>query len=111
MLRSPPGPSCPTTRLGTVSPGTGFRFDEVGRTVPPGHTVMYVGSVALTAVRFHATAVASAGMPNWPAWAKLQVSWAASGPVRPPVPSRVSKIRSGVIDTNPLAAEGPSTTG
>ena len=42
-------------------------------------------------------------MPNWPASANVHSSPAFSAPRRPPVPSRVSNTRSGVMATKPLA--------
>ena len=49
-----------------AAPGTGLRFDAMGRASPDGYTVTNVPSVASTAVRLIATATASAGIPNRP---------------------------------------------
>ena len=62
-LTSPPVPSRMIARLGTAMPGTGLRFDAIGRACPPGQAVTYVAVVASTAVRLMATATASAGTP------------------------------------------------
>src|SRR4029077_20335501 len=80
-----------TALLARTWPVLKFIVLVLGITVPAGQATRCPPAVAPTTVRFAGTALASAGMPQVPATAKVRVTPEASGVV-----ARVSKTRQGV---------------
>src|SRR5436309_3548884 len=103
MLTFPPSPTFTTTRLGSVWPATGFRFDAVGRGTPFGHTVRKLRAVGSVTVTFRTTDdTPVAGTPPRPVtWRSMLVA-ALSGAA----PVRVSRSRAGVSGWNPAPTSG-----
>src|SRR2546426_12739258 len=83
-------PTLTTTRLGTVSPGTQFRSEALGRVAPSGHTVRKLEAVVSVTVTFSTTAVGAteafiSGTPPRPATVAAIVALGPSGAAKPPV--------------------------
>jgi hypothetical protein len=103
----PSDPTATSTRFGTVCPAEKFTFDAFGRLAPSGYTVKIPAAVGLVTVTFTTTAVTpDAGTPDAPATCKATDEFAATGPVTPPVPVRVSSTRTGLtgVSFDPLPA-------
>src|SRR5689334_2098483 len=101
MLTAPPAPSFTTTRFGMTSPFTKLRLDAVGWVTPVFHTVRCEPLLGKTAVTLRTTAVAPAGgTPPRPATASVRVCPGPHGVLNPPVPSRESSRRDGVMAVN-----------
>ena len=95
----PPVPTLASTRFGRVWPGATFRFDAVGTAAPVGQIVRWVAAVGKTPVTLSMTASAPAGtVVAPPATCTVRVWLAPHGELWPPVPSRESSTRFGVID-------------
>ena len=99
-LIRPPPPTPTTTAFGTVCPGTKFKLDARGRSVPAGHTVTKPDAVGSVTVTFNATAPSTvSGRFPRPCTTRSRCS---PGPSAiPPSPSRVSINRDGVTRLNP----------
>src|SRR6185437_3340005 len=109
----PSDPTFTTTRFGIVSPAEKFRFDTVGAVTPSGYTSAFPPTVGAVTVTFSTTAVTpDDGTPSTPATASTADEFAATGPVTPPVPLRVSSTRTGLtgVNNDPLPAAARAWT-
>ena len=76
--------------FGTVWPGTKFKLDANGRSVPAGHTVRYPAIVGFVTVTFNATdPTPDPGTPPRPVTVKLNVAPPTSAPPPSNCPSDV----------------------
>ena len=72
-----------------------------GFVVPVGNSVRKLPAVVFVTVTFSTTAPTPvAGSPPAPATGMLLVCCGPNGPLMPPVPSRVSRMRAGVTGVN-----------
>src|SRR5207249_2112438 len=96
------------TRLGTVCPGTKFRFEVPGLAAPAGQTVIALGATTvLVTVTFMITpATPELGTFDVPETCTVMVCPAQSCALDAPRPMRVSRIRLGTIASKRPAAGG-----
>ena len=82
-------------------PPAKFKVDASGLGLPVGKRVRKLAAVGDVTVTFMTTATAPvAGTPPWPLTCTFTVAAGPTGPVMPPVPVRVSRIRAGVNGLN-----------